>query len=132
MNKTLLINNCIDQYIEKTFKDNSNLKQFFKKHERRPALVKGISKCIKELEKKNLKFFNNNDLFNLIDNLTHQFCKLAINHAEQNNKKSNSKFIYDQFGNRKNITLDKEPELPEGVIEVERNLSNQQNTKYQT
>lgn len=114
-----MITTDYDNFIKRIFAEKSELKNFFLRHERKELLIKNLIHQIQLCELSNKVYLKRNTITSLVEDVTRNFCRLAINHKEQQIRSSFVKLM-DEFGNKIQTNANGEIDLPEGAISVER------------
>ena len=120
MNDISLITRHFDNFIDDTFKEKPHLITVFKNHERKNLCIKNIQKELAE-PKYQLLIHDIKEFKDCINTFAQMFCFTVINEKEKSIKKRGHALL-DEFGNpiKKKAHQESEPDLPEGVLEVER------------
>lgn len=116
----IMVRNSFTNFIKKTFKDKYQLQRFFLNHERRQLVQDNLVKEIRLCELKGKKL-DRKTIDEMVQNMTRLFCKVSLNHKQMEiTNKFQAKKTVDEHGEEIQIEEDKPPELPEGVLEIDR------------
>jgi polyhydroxyalkanoate synthesis regulator phasin len=107
------------RFINDTFKEKEQLRKFFLNHERLPLLIDNLTREILKCDADFKTKLSRKKIRELVCDCTRMFCRTAINVKEEEIKTLHQKVI-DEFGNKIEDPLGPEPELPEGVISIDR------------
>ncbi len=115
-----LIKGWFEGYVKDKFKDKHDIRNFLLNHERKELFFNNMCKEIRQVELQPLNF-QRSHFKSMVEDMTRLFCLSCLRHKEQLVKNKEA-FILEEMAEQARLEklADDAHEMPEGVIEVDR------------
>lgn len=116
---SIYVDKDYDDYVKKTFAQKEQLRRFFLNHERKELFCRNVTKELIQCEFKGV-LYTRKQIQKLVYDMMKMYCINCLNHEEKKRKSAFQELV-DEHGNKIKKDDKGMPEMPEGVIPINRN-----------